>query len=96
MKDTESRLQKEAELLAEKELARKKKEIDDLTKDQRTILVGQLTMKTNESHLHNFFSQIGRVNNIIMIRDKFTGRHKGIGEYFWQYFRFAMILFLRF
>jgi RNA recognition motif-containing protein len=32
-----------------------------------------------ESDLRNFFSQIGKVNNVIMIRDKHTGRHKGIG-----------------
>jgi len=49
-----------------------------LTKDQRTVFVGQLTMKANEPSLRNFFSQIGTVNNIIMIRDKITGRHKGI------------------
>ena len=53
--------------------------IDDLTKDQRTILVGQLTMKVNESNLRDFFKQIGHVNSVIMIRDKNTGRHKGIG-----------------
>jgi RNA recognition motif-containing protein len=58
---------------------RKQREIDDLTKDQRTILVGQLTMKANEGDLRRFFGQIGKVNNIIMIRDKHTGRHKGIG-----------------
>ena len=32
-----------------------------------------------EVDLRNFFSQLGKVNNIIMIRDKHTGKHKGIG-----------------
>ena len=36
-------------------------------------------MKVNESDLRNFFTQIGKVNSVIMIRDKHTGRHKGIG-----------------
>lgn len=36
-------------------------------------------MKVRELDLRNFFSQIGKVNNIIMIRDKNTGKHKGIG-----------------
>eukprot|EP01036_Dinobryon_divergens_P053945 gene53945-72088_t len=27
--------------------------------------------------IREFFSQIGDVNDVIMIRDKFTGRHKG-------------------
>jgi RNA-binding protein 39 len=33
---------------------------------------------STESDLRNFFSQIGKVNSVIMIRDKHTGRHKGI------------------
>lgn len=67
----------EAQLLQEKDLLRRKKEIDDLTKDQRTVFVSQLVMKTNEKNIHDFFSQLGKVNDIIMIRDKFSGRHKG-------------------
>jgi RNA-binding protein 39 len=56
---------------------RKKREIDDLTKDQRTIFVSQLIVKAKEQDLENFFNQIGRVKSIIMVRDKQTGRHKG-------------------
>jgi RNA-binding protein 23/39 len=48
-----------------------------LTKDQRTIFVSQLTNKVNESILKDFFGVIGEVNNVIMLRDKNTGRHKG-------------------
>ena len=60
-----------------KEAEKQKKEIDNLTKDQRTVFVSQLTMKVTEKHLRDFFGQIGKVNDIIMIRDKYTGRHKG-------------------
>ncbi len=56
---------------------RKSREIEDLTKDQRTIFVSQLTKKANERDLENFFGQIGKVNNIIMLRDKVSGFHKG-------------------
>lgn len=56
---------------------RKKREIEDLTKDQRTIFVSQLVKKVTEKNLENFFNQIGEVRNIIMLRDKITGHHKG-------------------
>mmetsp|Transcript_23132 Transcript_23132/g.23342 ORF Transcript_23132/g.23342 Transcript_23132/m.23342 type:complete len:537 (+) Transcript_23132:72-1682(+) len=67
----------EAEAAAKKEADRQKKEINDLTKDQRTVFVSQLTMKVNEKMINEFFTQIGKVNDVIMIRDKYTGRHKG-------------------
>lgn len=54
-----------------------RREVDILTKDQRTIFVGQLTVKVTESDLRSFFGRIGGVNDIIMIRDKNTGKHKG-------------------
>ena len=56
---------------------RRQKEINDLTKDQRTIFVSQLTKKVTERHLEDFFSQVGPVKNIIMLRDKASGAHKG-------------------
>lgn len=62
---------------AEREALRRQREIDDLTKDQRTLFVGQLTKKVVERDLENFFSQIGKVRSVIMLRDKFTGQHKG-------------------
>lgn len=73
----EQRQERELALAAEREAARRQREIDDLTKDQRTIFVSQLTKKVDEKNLEDFFSQIGKVKNIIMIRDKFTGQHKG-------------------
>ena len=56
---------------------KKNRELDDLTKDQRTIFVSQLTKKTDESCLERFFGEIGYVKNIIMLRDKITRAHKG-------------------
>ena len=41
------------------------------------MFVSQLTAKITEAHLERFFGELGRVNNVIMIRDKATGRHKG-------------------
>jgi RNA-binding protein 23/39 len=67
----------EAEARAQEELVRRQKELDDLTKDQRTVFVSQLTMKVTEKDVREFFTQLGKVNNVIMIRDKYTGRHKG-------------------
>lgn len=78
-KEREWRRQKEAEYAIEREKMKKQREIDDLTKDQRTIFVGQLTKKANEKDLERFFGQIGKVNNIIMLRDKISGHHKGFG-----------------
>lgn len=69
------RLEEEAKRIEEE----KQREVDDLTKDQRTLFVGQLTMKVHEGNLREFFSQIGTVKNVIMIRDKHTGKHKGFG-----------------
>lgn len=67
----------DAEALARKEADKMQKAIDDLTKDQRTVFISQLTVKANEKMVRDYFSQIGGVNNVIMIRDKFTGKHKG-------------------
>lgn len=54
-----------------------KNEIDDLTKDQRTVFVSQLVIKATERQLRSFFEKVGKVKDVIMIRDKYTNRHKG-------------------
>ena len=59
------------------EMIRQKSEIDDLTKDQRTVFVSQLVMKATEKQIRKFFEKIGKVKDVIMIRDKYTNRHKG-------------------
>jgi len=51
--------------------------LDVLTKDQRTVFVGQLTSKATEQNVREYFERMGRVKDIIMLRDKHTGKHKG-------------------
>jgi len=54
-------------------------ESDALTKDQRTIFVSQLVMKAGEREIRKYFRKnVGcRVNDVQLLRDKRTGRHKG-------------------
>ncbi|KAJ8599220.1 hypothetical protein CTAYLR_006398 [Chrysophaeum taylorii] len=59
------------------DVERHKSEIDDLTKDQRTVFVSQLVMKASERQIRSFFEKVGKVKDVIMIRDKYTNRHKG-------------------
>lgn len=62
---------------AERERRRQQEEIEDLTKDQRTVFVSQLVMKAHERDVKKFFEKVGKVKQVIMIRDKYTNRHKG-------------------
>jgi len=39
--------------------------------------VGQLTKKVNERKVRDYFETVGKVNDVIMIRDRATDRHKG-------------------
>lgn len=52
---------------------------DEFTKEQRTVLVSQLVMKADERDIRHYFrKQLGsKVNDVILLRDKRTGRHKG-------------------
>ena len=47
----------------EAEKRRKEKEIMNLTKDQRTVFVSQLTQKVKEKHLKRYFSKVGKVSS---------------------------------
>lgn len=48
------------------------------TKDQRTVFVTQLVQRTQERDLKKFFTRKGcKVNEVILLRDKRTGKHKG-------------------
>ena len=48
------------------------------SKDQRTVFVQQLVQRTTERDLKKFFrKQELKVNEVILLRDKRTGRHKG-------------------
>lgn len=73
----ERRRERDLQLAIEREATKRQREIDDLTKDQRTIFIGQLTRKVGERELENFFGQLGKVRSVIMLRDKHSGAHKG-------------------
>lgn len=49
----------------------------ELTRDHRTVFVGQLTQKVREKDLERFLTKTGKVENVLLIRDKFTNRSKG-------------------
>jgi len=55
------------------------KEDAALTKDQRTIFVSQLVMRADERDIRRFFKRKAgcKVNDVILLRDRRTGRHKG-------------------
>lgn len=50
-----------------------------LTKDQRTIFISQLVMRADERDIRKFFKKKAgcKVNDVILLRDRRTGRHKG-------------------
>ena len=48
------------------------------TKDQRTVFVTQLVQRTVEKDIKKYFAKNNlKVNEVILLRDKRTGRHKG-------------------
>uniref|UniRef100_H3HBL5 RRM domain-containing protein n=1 Tax=Phytophthora ramorum TaxID=164328 RepID=H3HBL5_PHYRM len=53
------------------------RELMELTRDHRTVFVGQLTQKVREKDLERFLTKTGKVENVLLIRDKFTNRSKG-------------------
>jgi RNA-binding protein 39 len=51
---------------------------DIYTKDQRTVFVNQLVMRATERDLRKYFRKMDcKVNEVIFLHDKRTGRHKG-------------------
>ena len=53
---------------------------DEATKDQRTIFVSQLVMRADERDISRYFRRkvgISEVRDVILLRDRRTGRHKG-------------------
>jgi len=50
-----------------------------LTKDQRTVFVSQLVMRADEHDIRRYFKKKAkcRVNDVIFLKDRRTGRHKG-------------------
>jgi RNA-binding protein 39 len=51
---------------------------DVYTKDQRTVFVNQLVMRATERDLRKYFRKMDcKVNDVIFLHDKRSGRHKG-------------------
>jgi len=57
----------------------KRREMEELTRDLRTVFVGQLQVRVTEKDIKRFFKKVGsvKVKDIQLIKDKFTGRSKG-------------------
>ncbi|CAH0515891.1 unnamed protein product [Peronospora belbahrii] len=69
--------ERERSTSAERAERAKQRELMELTRDHRTVFVGQLTQKVREKDLERFFTKIGKVESVLLIRDKFTNRSKG-------------------
>jgi RNA-binding protein 39 len=52
---------------------------DTFTKDQRTVFVNQLVMRTTSKDIRRYFRRkVGaKVNEVILLKDRRTGKHKG-------------------
>ena len=55
------------------------KPVDVATKDERTVFVSQLVMRSDEHDIKRYFKRTVRVRviDVILLKDKRTGRHKG-------------------
>lgn len=53
--------------------------MDVATKDERTVFVSQLVMRSDEHDIKRYFKRTVRVRviDVILLKDKRTGRHKG-------------------
>ncbi|KAL7688426.1 putative splicing factor, RBM39, nucleotide-binding alpha-beta plait domain superfamily [Plasmopara halstedii] len=71
------KVEREPSTSAERAERAKQRELMELTRDHRTVFVGQLTQKVREKDLDQFLSKTGKVENVLLIRDKFTNRSKG-------------------
>ena len=54
-------------------------ELFQLTRDARTIFVGQLVGKLDERDVRDYFAQVGGVVDVQLIRDRVSGKSKGFG-----------------
>ncbi len=50
----------------------------DVERDQRTIFVQQLSVRLRSKELKSFFEQVGTVIDASIVKDKSTGRSKGV------------------
>jgi len=55
------------------------RELQELERDLRTVFVYQLHPKASLKEMHSLFKQAGKVTDIRVITDRYTGRSKGFG-----------------
>jgi RNA-binding protein 39 len=48
-------------------------------REKRTVSISRLPFAAEESHVHEFLSSAGKVRDVQLIRDKLTGKSKGVG-----------------
>lgn len=77
---TAQRLGPKDELLRrQREEEQRKKEIEEARRDDLTVLVLNLSLKADERHIYEFFSQnAGKIRDIQQIRDQRSGVSKGV------------------
>ena len=54
-------------------------EVAELTRDARTVFVGQLVVRANERDVREFFEAAGAVRDVVLIRERGSNRSKGFG-----------------
>ncbi|KAJ0408071.1 hypothetical protein ATCC90586_006042 [Pythium insidiosum] len=77
-RDPKPEKKRERSTSAERAERAKQRELMELTRDHRTVFVNQLTLKVRERDLEKYFGQLGKVENVLLLRDKYTNRSKGI------------------
>lgn len=50
-----------------------------LNRQQKTLYVGNLPYKANESHVRDLFAEYGQVYAVRLMKDKRTGKRRGFG-----------------
>lgn len=51
----------------------------EITRDARTVFVGQLVSRAKERDVREFFEALGPVNDVQLIRDRVSGKSRGMG-----------------
>jgi len=54
-------------------------EVAELTRDARTVFVGQLVVRAGERDVREFFEAAGPVRDVVLIRERGSNRSKGFG-----------------
>lgn len=55
------------------------KDNSKFSKETKTIYVGNLPYKANESQVRKLFAEYGRVKSVKLMKDRFTGKRRGFG-----------------